>query len=137
MTIGLLAAAHARQLHHGRKGAAAAVRAVPGLPDCRIHRPSGLGIRCFTPCWSLRRIGSGHFKFGYLQLAIGLIGTTIAPWMTFYLQASVVDKGVRKQDLPLRRFDVIFGAISADVIAFFIIVTSAVLYTGLREVQLA
>ncbi len=78
----------------------------------------------------------GGFDVHYLQLAIGLIGTTIAPWMTFYLQASVVDKGVRKQDLPLRRFDVIFGALSANVIAFFIIVTSAVLYQGLGAVQL-
>jgi len=72
----------------------------------------------------------GSFNPGFLALAIGLIGTTIAPWMTFFLQASIVDKGVRKQDLPLRRFDVIFGAISADVVAFFIIVTTAVLFTG-------
>lgn len=72
----------------------------------------------------------GHFDINYIQVSIGLIGTTIAPWMTFYLQASVVDKGERKQDIPLRRFDVISGAISADIIAFFIIVTSASLYTG-------
>jgi Mn2+/Fe2+ NRAMP family transporter len=71
-------------------------------------------------------LGIGHAN--YLPLAIGLIGTTIAPWMTFYLQASIVDKGVRRQDLPLQRFDVIFGAISANVIAFFIIVTSARLW---------
>jgi len=72
----------------------------------------------------------GRFDPKFLALAIGLIGTTIAPWMTFFLQASVVDKGVRKQDLGLQRFDVIFGAISADVIAFFIIVTTAVLFAG-------
>lgn len=76
----------------------------------------------------------GHYSFDYLNLAIGLIGTTIAPWMTFFLQAAIVDKGVRKQDLPLRRFDVIFGAISADVIAFFIIVTTAVLYKGFGHI---
>lgn len=75
----------------------------------------------------------GHFDFDYLSLAIALIGTTIAPWMTFFLQASVADKGVRKQDLPLQRFDVIFGAISADVIAFFIIVTTAVLFKGFGQ----
>jgi Mn2+/Fe2+ NRAMP family transporter len=79
----------------------------------------------------------GGFDLTYLQVAIGLVGTTIAPWMTFYLQASVVDKGERKQDLPLRRFDVISGAISANVIAFFIIVTSAVLYKGFGVNQLA
>ncbi len=79
----------------------------------------------------------GRYDFGYLNLAIGLIGTTIAPWMAFFLQASVVDKGVRKQDMPLRRFDVIFGAISADIIAFFIIVTTAVLNTGFGTPQFA
>ncbi len=71
---------------------------------------------------------NGQIDIQYLQVAIGLIGTTIAPWMTFYLQASVVDKGERKQDLPLRRFDVISGALSANIIAFFIIVTTAVLH---------
>ncbi len=71
---------------------------------------------------------NGKIDITYLQVAIGLIGTTIAPWMTFYLQASVVDKGERKQDLPLRRFDVISGALSANIIAFFIIVTTAVLH---------
>jgi Mn2+/Fe2+ NRAMP family transporter len=72
----------------------------------------------------------GGFNPGFLALSIGIIGTTIAPWMTFFLQASIVDKGVRKQDLPLRRFDVVIGAVSANVIAFFIIVTTAVLYHG-------
>jgi NRAMP (natural resistance-associated macrophage protein)-like metal ion transporter len=78
----------------------------------------------------------GQFNVNYLHLGIGLIGTTIAPWMTFFLQSSVVDKGERKQDLPIRRFDVISGAISANAIAFFIIITSAVLYTGFGERQL-
>jgi len=82
------------------------------------------GMLIPSPAWV------GHYDLKYLGLAISLIGTTIAPWMTFFLQASVVDKGERKQDLPLRRFDVVFGAISANVIAFFIIVTTAVLHTG-------
>ncbi len=77
----------------------------------------------------------GNFDVTYLQVAIGLIGTTIAPWMTFYLQASVVDKGERKQDLSLRRFDVISGAISANIIAFFIIVTTACLNQGFGTPQ--
>jgi NRAMP (natural resistance-associated macrophage protein)-like metal ion transporter len=82
---------------------------------------------------SVNWIGRGDLLF--LQVAIGLIGTTIAPWMTFYLQASVVDKGERKQDIPIRRFDVISGAIAADIIALFIIVTSAVLYKGFGVTQ--
>jgi len=61
----------------------------------------------------------------YLIMAIGVIGTTISPWMQFYIQAAVVDKGVRVKDYPYSRLDVISGAIFTDVIAFFIIVASA------------
>ncbi|MGH7714905.1 MAG: NRAMP family divalent metal transporter, partial [Vulcanimicrobiaceae bacterium] len=61
----------------------------------------------------------------YLIMAIGVIGTTISPWMQFYIQAAVVDKGVRVKDYPYSRFDVVSGAILTDVIAFFIIVASA------------
>ena len=79
----------------------------------------------FVPSSQWLGIEAGRFNPGFLTLAIALIGTTIAPWMTFFLQSSIVDKGVRKQDLSLRRFDVIAGAISANVVAFFIIVTTA------------
>jgi NRAMP (natural resistance-associated macrophage protein)-like metal ion transporter len=61
----------------------------------------------------------------YLIMAIGVIGTTISPWMQFYIQAAIVDKGVRIKDYPYSRFDVVSGAIITDVIAFFIIVASA------------
>jgi NRAMP (natural resistance-associated macrophage protein)-like metal ion transporter len=68
-----------------------------------------------------------HFEptKAYLLMAIGVIGTTISPWMQFYIQAAVVDKGVRVKDYPYSRIDVISGAIFTDVIAFFIIVASA------------
>ena len=59
---------------------------------------------------------------GYLVMIVGLIGTTITPWMQFYLQASIVEKGVSKRDYGLSRMDVIFGCIVTDVIAFFIVV---------------
>jgi NRAMP (natural resistance-associated macrophage protein)-like metal ion transporter len=61
----------------------------------------------------------------YITLMIGLIGTTITPWMQFYLQASVVEKGVTRKDYWLTRVDVIFGCIVTDVIAFFIVVACA------------
>jgi len=68
-----------------------------------------------------------HFEptKAYLLMAIGVIGTTISPWMQFYIQAAVVDKGVRIKDYPYSRIDVVSGAIFTDVIAFFIIVASA------------
>ena len=61
----------------------------------------------------------------YLIMIVGLIGTTITPWMQFYLQASIVEKGVIKRDYSLSRIDVIFGCIVTDVIAFFIVVACA------------
>jgi NRAMP (natural resistance-associated macrophage protein)-like metal ion transporter len=62
---------------------------------------------------------------GYITMTIGLIGTTITPWMQFYLQASVVEKGVTKKDHAFARWDVVLGCIITDVVAFFIIVACA------------
>jgi NRAMP (natural resistance-associated macrophage protein)-like metal ion transporter len=61
----------------------------------------------------------------YLLTAIGVIGTTISPWMQFYIQSAVVEKGIRVKDYPFSRIDVITGAIITDVIAYFIIVSCA------------
>jgi len=58
----------------------------------------------------------------YLVLIIGLIGTTITPWMQFYLQASVVEKGIDSRRYGLCRLDVISGCIVTEVVAFFIVV---------------
>ena len=58
----------------------------------------------------------------YLMVIVGLIGTTITPWMQFYLQAAVVEKGVDTRHYGLCRLDVITGCIVTDVIAFFIVV---------------
>ena len=59
---------------------------------------------------------------GYLVMIIGLVGTTITPWMQFYLQAAVVEKGIDRRHYGLCRLDVISGCIVTDVIAFFIVV---------------
>jgi Mn2+/Fe2+ NRAMP family transporter len=61
----------------------------------------------------------------YITMIVGLIGTTITPWMQFYLQASIVEKGVSIREYRLARWDVIFGCIFTDVIAFFVIVACA------------
>ena len=68
-----------------------------------------------------------HFSHdsAYIAMIVGLIGTTITPWMQFYLQASVVEKGVTRKDLNLCRVDVILGCIVTDVVAFFIVVACA------------
>lgn len=59
---------------------------------------------------------------GYLTTLITIVGTTIAPWMQFYLQSSIVDKGIRVRDLTLARLDAYIGSLVAGAIAFFIIV---------------
>lgn len=62
---------------------------------------------------------------GYLFLVISVIGTTISPWMQFYLQSSIVEKGVRVKDYAASRIDVIVGSIFTDVVGWFIIVACA------------
>jgi NRAMP (natural resistance-associated macrophage protein)-like metal ion transporter len=61
----------------------------------------------------------------YVYMLIGVIGTTIAPWMQFYLQASVVEKGVTAREYKASRLDVVLGCIFTDVVAWFIIVACA------------
>lgn len=64
-------------------------------------------------------------NFTYISTVIGLIGTTIAPWMQFYMQSSVIEKQVRIKDLKWSRLDVLVGCICTVVVAFFIIVACA------------
>jgi Mn2+/Fe2+ NRAMP family transporter len=61
----------------------------------------------------------------YLYMVIGVVGTTIAPWMQFYLQSSIVEKGVTRRQYKTSRLDVIVGCIFTDVVAWFIIVACA------------
>jgi len=62
---------------------------------------------------------------GYIYMLIGMVGTTIAPWMQFYLQAAVVEKGVTAKEYKKSRIEVIVGCVMTSVIAFFIIVACA------------
>lgn len=81
------------------------------------------------PDWSEALISvvkpSFQFDVGYLYLLIGLVGTTITPWMQFYLQGSVVEKGIKLKNYPYARWDVIIGGGVVHVVAFFIIVACA------------
>jgi NRAMP (natural resistance-associated macrophage protein)-like metal ion transporter len=62
---------------------------------------------------------------GYIYMLIGMVGTTIAPWMQFYLQAAVVEKGITAKEYKESRVEVVVGCIMTSVIAFFIIVACA------------
>ncbi|MFL5428966.1 MAG: Nramp family divalent metal transporter [Myxococcales bacterium] len=56
-----------------------------------------------------------------LTMVVTLVGTTIAPWMQFYLQSAIVEKRISLDDYPLSRLDVVLGCIVTDVVAFFIV----------------
>jgi Mn2+/Fe2+ NRAMP family transporter len=73
----------------------------------------------------------------YLAMVIGLVGTTITPWMQFYLQAAIVEKGITTRQYALSRWDVIIGCIVTNVVAFFIVVASgATLHTrGIHDIM--
>lgn len=66
-----------------------------------------------------------QFTQPYLIMFIALVGTTIAPWMQFYIQAAVVEKGVKIENLKLSRLDTIIGCCITVLVALFIIITSA------------
>ena len=68
---------------------------------------------------------SFSFESGYLFTVMALIGTTITPFMQVYVQSSVVEKGLDKEDYPLVRADVIVGTIFACTIAAFIVICTA------------
>src|SRR3954452_22924135 len=88
-----------------------------------VTRPQAAGIR----------------SYGYVYMVIAVVGTTIAPWMQFYLQASIVEKGVTAKQYRTSRWDVILGCLFTDVVAWFIIVAcAATLYaTGKTDITSA
>jgi Mn2+/Fe2+ NRAMP family transporter len=100
-------------------------------------------VSCFLahPDWTSSLVStikpSFQLNSGYFVMLIGLVGTTIAPWMQFYLQSAVVEKGVKMKDYLYSRLDVIVGCIITDVVAFFIIVScAATLYmSGNRDIK--
>jgi NRAMP (natural resistance-associated macrophage protein)-like metal ion transporter len=61
----------------------------------------------------------------YITMVIGIVGTTIAPWMMFYIQSSVVEKGISLKNLKYSKVDAILGAIVVNIVAFFIVLACA------------
>ena len=81
------------------------------------------------PDWKQAAIYSVKPEFvlepGYVTMLIGMVGTSVAPWMQFYLQAAIVEKGISAKDYAESRIEVIVGCVVMTVIAFFIIVACA------------
>lgn len=68
-----------------------------------------------------------QWKPEYIMMSIAIIGTTITPWMQFYLQSSIAEKGISKEHYKASRLDVIIGCSITDIISFFIIITCGTL----------
>ena len=87
---------------------------------------SGILVR---PNWKQAAIGSVRpvlmLQGAYISMVIGMVGTSIAPWMQFYQQAAVVEKGITAKEVRAARVEVILSCILTSVIAFFIIVACA------------
>lgn len=66
-----------------------------------------------------------HYNKEYLAIVIGIIGTTIAPWMQFYMQSAVIEKGLTISDYKYTLWDVVIGSVITVVVAFFIIIACA------------
>jgi Mn2+/Fe2+ NRAMP family transporter len=72
-----------------------------------------------------------NLSTAYITMIIGIVGTTIAPWMMFYIQSSVVEKGISLKNLNYSKVDAVFGAIVVNIVAFFIVLAcAATIYTN-------
>ncbi len=93
------------------------------------------------PDWKTAAVASVKpivlFDTPYIFMLIGLVGTSIAPWMQFYLQSAVVEKGITAKEYVESRLEVIIGCILTDVVAFFIIVScaAAIWAHGPRDIE--
>lgn len=99
------------------------------LVACLVYLAYPISGFLAKPDWNeaLRGLVTPSLPVDYAGVAmiVGIIGTTIAPWMQFYLQSSVVEKEVTIADYGKVRFDVVLGSLVAVVVAFFIIVACA------------
>jgi NRAMP (natural resistance-associated macrophage protein)-like metal ion transporter len=99
------------------------------LIACTVYFTYAVSAFLVHPPWGEIMIStvkpSFDFKPSYLLMLIGVVGTTIAPWMQFYLQSAVVEKNIKVENYEASRMDVIVGCIMTDVVAFFIIVACA------------
>lgn len=96
---------------------------------CLVYLSYAVSAVIIHPNWNdvLRQTVFPHFSTSkaYMLMIIAIIGTTISPWMQFYIQAAIVEKGIREEQYGASKIDVIAGALVTDIIAFFIVVACA------------
>jgi len=74
----------------------------------------------------------GGFNNQLFFFLMANIGTTIAPWMIFFQQSAVVDKGMKEKDIPWGKFDTFFGAILTVMVAIFIVIVTGTVLKGVE-----
>ena len=112
------------------------------LAACVIYFSYVISGFMARPDWAQvgRAVVQPHLEWErhYIYMLVGIIGTTIAPWMQFYQQAAVVEKGIPTEQLRYARWDVIVGCLGAVVVAFFIVVAcSATLHANRISIKTA
>ena len=99
------------------------------LVACLVYIAYPIAAFMAAPQWDiiLKATVTPQFKpdSAYIMTLIGIIGTTIAPWMQFYQQSAVVEKGITAEQYGFTRLDVIVGCVLAIVVAFFMMVACA------------
>lgn len=99
------------------------------LVACTIYVTYIISGILIKPDWGQAAINSVRpvlrIDTDYIVMLIGMVGTSIAPWMQFYLQAAIVEKGITAKEYVQSRIEVIAGCVLTDVVAFFIIVACA------------
>jgi Mn2+/Fe2+ NRAMP family transporter len=95
------------------------------LVACSVYVAYVIAGVLAKPDWHEVAVGTFHptlqMNGPAITMVVTLVGTTIAPWMQFYLQSAIVEKGVRLADYKLSRLDVILGCLVTDIVAFFIV----------------
>jgi NRAMP (natural resistance-associated macrophage protein)-like metal ion transporter len=99
------------------------------LVACSLYVTYIISAFLLSPDWKEAAVNSVKpiwmFDENYISMIIGLVGTSIAPWMQFYLQSAIVEKGITAKEYVQSRVEVVIGCILTDVVAFFIIVSCA------------
>lgn len=99
------------------------------LAACLIYFSYIISGYLAHPNWGLVAkelvVPSFSFNSSFLVILVGVIGTTIAPWMQFYIQSAVVEKGITVKDYRYTKYDVIVGSIMVNFVAVFIVICCA------------
>lgn len=66
-----------------------------------------------------------YFDMHYLGMVLGIVGTTVAPWMQFYMQSAIIEKGLKVEEYRFVIWDVVIGCVATIVVAFFIMIACA------------